>query len=358
MGNVFGHVFRVMTWGESHGKALGAVIDGCPPGLFLSEADIQSALNRRRPGQSALTTPRSEKDQVTLLSGVHNGKTLGTPINLMIENHDIKTDDYQHLAELYRPGHADFTYAKKYGSPLPSGGGRASARETGARVAAGAIAQKYLKEKANIELLAYVTQVYDVVMPELGYFPDNAAIEASPVRCPDQTFSDLMIKRIQAVQSMGDSCGGIIVGLAKNVPIGLGEPVFDRLEADLAKAMLSIPATKGFEIGSGFEASKKLGSENNDRLIKKDQKIAFASNHAGGVLGGITTGELLNFRVAFKPPSTILKTQQTLSHTETIVDFKGHGRMDPCVLPRAVPIVESMMALVLMDHYLLSRIIL
>lgn len=358
MGNTFGHIFQITSWGESHGKAIGVVIDGCPPGFPLDEEDIQQALNRRRPGQNDLTSPRQESDTVKILSGIHNGITLGSPISLMVENKDAQPNDYASIKNLYRPGHADFTYAKKYGVPLPSGGGRASARETIARVAAGAVAQKYLKLKANIDLIAYVSQIHTILMPEQIAFPSFKDIEDSPVRCPDPHASELMVKYIHEIKNLGDSCGGVITGLARNLPIGLGEPIFDRLEADLAKAMLSIPATKGFEIGAGFSAAEKLGSENNDLLIKADDnKISFSSQHAGGVLGGISTGQPLYFRVAFKPPSTIKKTQNTLSHDGQAVHFSGTGRMDPCVLPRAVVIVESMMALVLMDHYLLSKII-
>lgn len=351
-GNIFGQNFRISTFGESHGGAVGVVVDGCPPGLVLSEADIQPELDRRKPGQSKITTPRAEQDQIKIFSGVFDGKTTGTPILILAFNKDANPSDYHHLKDLFRPSHADYTYQMKYGIRDWRGSGRASARETLARVAAGAIAKKYLKEKGNLEFLAYVEQVADI-SSNIDYHKINAEmIEANIVRCPDQSIAKTMIELIEKVRDDGDSVGGIIKGVIKNVPVGLGEPVFDKLHADLGKAMLSINAVKGFEIGSGFEGVKLRGSQHNDPFIVNNDKISTSSNNAGGVLGGISTGEDIIFRVAFKPVATISKEQNTVTAKKEKTTLSASGRHDPCVLPRAVPIVDAMAALVIMDHYL------
>ncbi len=351
MGNIFGTLFKVSTFGESHGGGLGAIVDGCPPNLPLSEEDLQVELDRRRPGQSKLTTQRKEGDVVTILSGVYQGKTLGTPIALTIPNKDARPQAYDAMRDAFRPSHADFTYQSKYGIRNPEGGGRSSARETAARVAAGAIAQKLLKS-LGIELAAYVTQVHTLAMDEPCPFPTREAIDTHPVRCPDPEMAKRMAAAIETAQSEGDSLGGVIRCRVRNLPIGLGMPVFDRLEADLAKAMLSIPATKGFEIGSGFEGTQLKGSEHNDLFEKQDNEIRTTTNRSGGVQGGISNGEELTFRIAFKPTATILKKQPTVTQSGEPTELMGRGRHDPCVLPRAVPIVEAMTALVLVDHYM------
>jgi len=357
MANTFGQLFKVMTWGESHGPAMGVVIDGCPSGVDIHLSDIQDALDRRRPGQSALTSPRREPDRVQILSGVHQNRSTGAPISLIIHNQDAKPHDYDDLKTVYRPGHADFTYHHKYGIPLASGGGRASARETVARVAAGAIALACLQQIFDIDILAYVSAVHHVHMPFGVFEPlSRELIEQTPMRCPDLNVAQKMIDTVKIAQEAGDSVGGVITLQVQPMPIGLGAPVFDRLEADLAKAMLSIPATKGFEIGNGFLAAQQLGSEHNDLFNLDPHKIPhFQTNHAGGTLGGISTGSPLICRIAFKPPSTIAKPQSmsTMSGNTKIV--AAQGRHDPCVLPRATAIVEAMAALVLVDHYLLNR---
>jgi chorismate synthase len=352
-GNTFGHLFRITTFGESHGGAVGVVVDGCPPGLELTENDIQQELDRRKPGQSDITTPRKEEDKITIMSGVYEGKTTGTPILLLAHNKDVRSGDYDNLKELYRPGHADYTFHKKYGIRDVNGSGRASARETLARVAAGAIAQKYLKEKLGIEFISYVEQVGDIKADVNFNHVTRADVERNIVRCPDQEIADTMIRVIESVRDAGDSIGGVIRGAIKHVPVGLGEPVFDKLHADLAKAMVSINAVKGFDIGSGFEGVKMNGSQHNDEFyIDENGKPRTRTNNAGGTLGGISNGETIYFRVAFKPVSTIMKEQRTINkdHQEVVVEAKG--RHDPCVLPRAVPIVDAMGALVIMDHYL------
>lgn len=341
--------FKVSTFGESHGGGLGAIIDGCPPHLHLSEEDIQKELDRRRPGQSTLTTQRKEGDRVRLLSGIYQGKTLGTPIALFIPNTDARPQAYDAMREAFRPSHADFTYQSKYGIRNPEGGGRSSARETAARVAAGAIAQKLLKSE-GIEIAAYVTQVHTLTLEEPTEFPTRDAIDANPVRCPHAEMAARMAALIESAQSSGDSLGGVIRCRVRNVPAGLGMPVFDRLEADLAKAMLSIPATKGFEIGSGFSGTYLKGSEHNDLFEKQGDRIRTTTNRSGGIQGGISNGEEITFRVAFKPTATILKKQSTVTQSGEPTELIGRGRHDPCVLPRAVPIVEAMTALVLVDH--------
>jgi len=351
-GNTFGQLFRVTTFGESHGSAVGAIVDGCPPGLKLSEKDIQPELDRRKPGQSSITTPRKEADTIHILSGVFEGKTTGTPILLIAYNKDANPSDYIHLKDLYRPSHADYTYDLKYGTRDWRGSGRASARETLARVAAGAIAKKYLLQKFGTQFLSYVQQVGNI---STGIDMNNVTsetIDRSIVRCPDKTVAARMIKFIEQVRKEGDSVGGIIKGLIKNPPPGLGEPVFDKLPADLGKAMLSINAVKGFEFGSGFEGVSLRGSEHNDSFENRKGKTIPSKNHAGGTLGGITTGQDIYFRVAFKPVATISKEQDTVMRSGKAIKLSAQGRHDPCVLPRAVPIVDAMGALVLMDHYL------
>ncbi len=351
-GNSFGSLFKITTCGESHGGALGVIIDGCPPGLEITETDIQLELDRRKPGQSAITTPRKEEDIIHILSGVFEGKTTGTPILLLAYNSDARSEDYEALKPVYRPSHADFTYAMKYGRRDFRGSGRASARETLARVAAGAIAKKYLKEYLSIEILSYVTQVGSVLADIDHKSVTLADIEQNIIRCPHPEQAQKMIELIDHIQAQGDSIGGVITGVIRHVPVGLGEPVFDKLSADLGKAMLSINAVKGFEIGSGFEGSTLLGSHHNDLFFSHEGKVRTKTNHAGGTLGGISTGEDIYFRVAFKPVATISKEQQTLTVDHQEVTLKATGRHDSCVLPRAVPIVDAMSALVIMDHYL------
>ena len=359
MGNSFGQLFRITTWGESHGGGVGVVIDGCPPRIELSEDDIQHELDRRRPGQSAIVTPRDEADRCQILSGVFEGRTLGTPISILVMNQDARPEAYAEMKSTYRPSHADFTYEAKYGIRNWQGGGRASARETVGRVAAGAVAQKILKTLCpGFELLTYVTHVYDVsaTIDPAGVTLEQ--IEANPIRCPDAEMAKKMIAAIEQARADGDSLGGTIACVARGVPAGLGEPVFDKLEADLAKAMLSLPASKGFEIGSGFAATRMRGSEHNDAFEIRDGKVRTETNNSGGVQGGISNGENIFFRVAFKPTSTIARDQKTVTAAGEETTLAARGRHDPCVLPRAVPIVEAMAALVLCDHALRQRAIL
>lgn len=351
-GNTFGHLFRITTFGESHGEAVGVVVDGCPPAIEISSEEIQVDLDRRRPGQSSITTPRKEADKIKILSGIFEGKTTGTPILMIAYNEEFESDDYLELKDAYRPSHADYTYEAKYGFRDFRGSGRASARETLARVAAGAIAKKYLKQTLGIEFISFVEQVGNI-KSEIDFNKVTLAdVESNIIRCPDQEAAEKMIKLIESVKDEGDSIGGVIRGVIKGVPAGLGEPVFDKLNADLAKAMLSINAVKGFEIGSGFEGTKLKGSQHNDSFYIKDGKVRTKTNYAGGVVGGISNGEIIYFRVAFKPVSTIKKEQQTVSKNKEEIILKAAGRHDPCVLPRAVPIVDAMAALVIMDHYL------
>lgn len=351
-GNTFGQIFKITSFGESHGGAVGVVIDGCPPNIEITESEIQIELDRRKPGQSHITTPRKEQDIIHILSGIFEGKTTGTPILLLAHNADMRPEDYDHLKNLYRPSHADFTYLQKYGIRDPRGSGRASARETLARVAAGAIAKKYLKQKENIEILSFVEQVGNLRAEISNDFVTHEKIESNIIRCPDPKIAAKMIELVETVNKEGDSVGGVIRSVIRNVPAGLGEPVFDKLSADLGKAMLSINAVKGFEIGSGFSGVSMRGSEHNDPFILKNGKPRTKTNFAGGVLGGISTGEDIYFRVAFKAVSTISKEQETLTVQNETTKLKAAGRHDPCVLPRAVPIVDAMAALVLMDHYL------
>jgi len=355
MPNSFGKLFAITTWGESHGGGVGVVIDGCPPRLPITAEEIQTELDRRRPGQSDIVTPRKEDDRVEILSGVFEGRTTGTPIGMLVRNTDQRPGAYDEMREKFRPSHADFTYQAKFGLRDHRGGGRSSARETIGRVAAGAIARKILAladPAQPVEVRAFVTRVHDIEMPVFAKFPSLAEVEATAVRCPDAATAAKMIERIKAVRSDGDSVGGIIECRVRGLPAGLGEPVFDRLEADLAKAMLSLPATKGFEIGSGFAGTRLKGSEHNDLFAVRDGRAHPATNRAGGVLGGISSGEEIVFRVAFKPTATILQPQKTVDAQGHETELMGKGRHDPCVLPRAVPIVEAMAALVLVDHWM------
>jgi chorismate synthase len=351
----FGKIFRVTNFGESHGKCIGVVIEGCPPLMELSEKDIQLDLNRRAPGQSEITTERKEEDKVEIVSGIIDGKTTGAPIALLIFNKDFKKKDYKELSQVFRPSHSDFTWESKYGIRDPFGGGRTSARITAGNVAAGAIAKKILKEKFQIDIKAYVKSIKDI---EAKINPDDIIredIESNIVRCPDSNVAKKMEKLILEAKEMGDSLGGIIECTVNNVPVGLGEPIFDKLESDLAKAMMTINATKGFEIGSGFQGTRLMGSEHNDPFLVKDGKVMTKTNNSGGIQGGISNGMPIIFRVAFKPTSTINKTQDTIDKSKKHIKLEAKGRHDPCVLPRAVPIVESMAALVLCDHYLRHR---
>ena len=352
MANTFGHLFRITTWGESHGGGVGVVVDGCLPRLKLTEADIQPDLDRRRPGQSRIVTPRKEADRVQILSGTFEGKTIGTPISMWVQNEDARPEAYSEMKTKFRPSHADYTYFAKFGIRAWPGGGRTSARETIGRVAAGAIAKKILRERFGVEVLAYVKQVQRLignVNPDKVRFKD---IESNIVRCPDKTTAEKMIRLIEKMGRNGNSVGGIIEGVARGVPPGWGEPVFDRLEADLAKAMLSLPATKAFEIGSGFGGVLLTGRQHNDPFQMRDGKVHTTTNRSGGVQGGITNGETIFFRVAFKPTATVLHEQDTVTEDFKNTTLKTCGRHDPCVLPRAVPTVEAMTALVLVDHAL------
>ncbi len=355
MGNTFGQLFRITTWGESHGGGVGVVVDGCPPRLKLTEADIQSDLDRRRPGQSKIVSPRKEADQVQILSGTFEGKTLGTPISMMVRNQDFRPEAYSEMAVKFRPSHADYTYQAKYGIRAWPGGGRTSARETIGRVAAGAIAKKILREMFGVEVLAYVKQVQRIIAKVEPETVKSRDIEANIVRCPDAKTADKMIRLIEKMRRQGDTVGGIVEGVARNVPAGWGEPVFDRLEADLAKAMLSLPASKGFDVGSGFGGILMTGLQHNDPFRAKAGKVFTTSNRSGGIQGGISNGESIFFRVAFKPVATVMHEQDTVDVDYKNTTLTGRGRHDPCVLPRAVPMVEAMTALVLVDHALRQR---
>ncbi|HUI27270.1 MAG TPA: chorismate synthase [Candidatus Kryptonia bacterium] len=356
MGSTFGQLFRVTTFGESHGGGVGVVVDGCPPRLPLDVAEIQRDLDRRRPGQSAITTPRDEPDRAELLSGVFEGQTLGSPIAVLVRNTDARPAAYQDLKDTYRPSHADYTYEAKYGIRNWQGGGRASARETIGRVAAGAIARKLLARAAEVEVLAYVKQVYTIASEVDPSRVTLADVEGTIVRCPDPRAAAAMIARIDAARRAGDSLGGVVECVCRRVPPGLGEPVFDKLEADLARGMMSLPASKGFEIGSGFAGSTQLtGIEHNDPFTIADGRVRTVSNRSGGVQGGISNGEDIIFRVAFKPTATIRQAQETVNRAGEPVTLEAKGRHDPCVLPRAVPMVEAMACLVLADHVLRQR---
>lgn len=355
MFSTFGTLFRATTFGESHCPGVGVVIDGCPPRLALTEADIQPQLDRRRPGQSRLTTDRNEVDRVGILSGTENGLTLGTPIALLVHNRDQRPGDYAAMLQVPRPSHADYTYQVKYGIRAASGGGRSSARETIGRVAAGAVAEKLLRERYGVQIVAWVSSVGEIDAPD----PDvetleRAAVDAEWVRCPHTPTAGRMQAAIAEVKTEKDSLGGVVSCVCRNVPAGLGEPVFGKTEALLAQAMLSLPATKGFEIGSGFAGARQRGSRHNDPFVRKGDRLGTVSNRSGGVQGGITNGEPVLFRVAFKPPATIGRTQQTAGFDGSPTVLEAGGRHDPCVVPRAVPIVESMAALVLADLALIQ----
>ncbi|WP_019499995.1 chorismate synthase [Pseudanabaena sp. PCC 6802] len=364
MGNSFGHLFRITTYGESHGGGVGVIVDGCPPRIEISEAEIQVDLDRRKPGQSKITTPRKEEDRCEILSGVFEGKTLGTPISILVRNKDARSQDYSEMATKFRPSHADATYQAKYGIRNWQGGGRASARETIGRVAAGAIAKKILRQYAGVEIVAYVNRIKDV---EAAIDPNTVTleqVESNIVRCPDPDVAAKMIDLIELVRRDGNSIGGAIECVARNVPVGLGAPVFDKLEADLAKAVMSLPATKGFEIGSGFAGTFLTGREHNDEFYMEGdsqgdapRRIRTRTNRSGGIQGGISNGENILIRVGFKPTATIMQEQKTVSIDGEDTTLTGRGRHDPCVLPRAVPMVEAMVALVLCDHLLRQKAI-
>jgi chorismate synthase len=351
MGNTFGHLFRITTFGESHGGGVGVVIDGCPPLLEISLEEIQFELDRRRPGQSKITTPRNESDTCEILSGVFAGKTTGTPIAILVRNKDARSQDYDEMAQKYRPSHADATYDAKYGIRNWQGGGRSSARETIGRVAAGAIAKKILRQVAGVEIIGYVKRIKDIE----GVIDSNTVtleqVESNIVRCPDLECGDRMIELIEQTGRQGDSIGGVVECVARGLPKGLGMPVFDKLEADLAKGVMSLPASKGFEIGSGFAGTLMTGSEHNDEFYTDDAgEIRTVTNRSGGTQGGISNGENIIIRVAFKPTATIRKEQRTVTQAGNETTLAAKGRHDPCVLPRAVPMVEAMVALVLCDH--------
>ncbi|WP_192823472.1 chorismate synthase [Rufibacter sp. LB8] len=355
MSNTFGSIFRITTFGESHGTAVGVVVDGCPAGLPITIEEIQASLDRRRPGQSKITTPRDEKDQVQILSGIFNGQTQGTPIALVVFNKDQASHDYSHIENAFRPSHADYTYTAKYGSRDHRGGGRSSARETLARVAAGVLAQKFLAEQ-GIEISAYVSQVGTIFAPADYAEMDLSQVDSNIVRCPHPETAEKMIALIEDTRDKLDTIGGVVSCVVKGVPAGLGEPVFDKLHAELGKAMLSINAVKGFEYGSGFEGVRMYGSQHNDVFYTDDAgNVRTRTNHSGGIQGGISNGQDIYFKVAFKPVATILQPQTTIDQAGQEVTLQGKGRHDPCVLPRAVPIVDAMAALVLADFVLRAR---
>lgn len=353
-GNSYGRLFRVSTWGESHGGGVGVTVDGCPPRLQLSREEVQKDLDRRRPGQNRIVTPRNEPDAVEILSGVVDGVTVGTPIAMLVRNKDARSQDYDTMAVAYRPSHADAAYDAKYGLRAVAGGGRSSARETVGRVAAGAVARELLRAHAGVEVVGYVKRVRDVEMPNIDPFTvTREQVDANIARCPDEATAKLMIEEIDAARKTGNSVGGVIELVARGVPAGLGSPVFDKLEAELAKACMSLPAAKGFEIGSGFEGTRLTGLEHNDEFyVDEDGRTRTRTNRSGGIQGGISNGEPIVLRVAFKPTSTIGKIQQTVTRAGEQVELRGKGRHDPCVLSRAVPMVESMVLLVLADQLL------
>lgn len=358
MGNTFGQLFRVTTFGESHGGGIGVVIDGCPPRIQIAKADVQRELNRRRPGQSKLTTQRKEEDQCEILSGVFQGETLGTPIAILVRNKDARPEDYSEIAHKFRPSHADYTYEAKYGIRNWQGGGRASARETIGRVAAGAIAKKVLSTFCNdFEIVGYVLRIHELTATIDRSTVRTKDVEKNAIRCPDATTAKKMISLIEKIRDQGDSIGGVVECVMRGVPAGLGDPVFDKLEADLAKGMLSIPAAKGFEIGSGLASTRMYGTQHNDAFEIRDGRIRTKTNNSGGVQGGISNGEDIYFRVAFKPPASIALQQKTVTISSEHTELSARGRHDPCVLPRAVPIVEAMATIVLCDHALRQRVI-
>lgn len=355
MGNSFGRIFRISTFGESHGKGLGVIIDGCPAGLPIDEDFIRKELQRRKPGQSKITTQRKEEDECQILSGVFEGKSTGTPIALVILNTDQKSKDYSHISDKFRPSHADYTYFEKYGIRDYRGGGRSSARETAARVAAGAIAKQLLAHY-GVRIHAYVSQVGNLSLNKPYQELDLTTIEDNIVRCPDPVMAEQMIDYIDQIRKERDTVGGVVSCVAQQVPAGLGEPVFDKLHAELGKAMLSINAVKGFEYGSGFEGVAMRGSEHNDLFYQEEGKVKTKTNYSGGIQGGISNGEDIYFRVAFKPVATIMQDQESINEAGETAIVSGKGRHDPCVVPRAVPIVEAMCALVLADYLLLKRV--
>lgn len=354
-GNSFGKIFKLTSFGESHGRAVGGVIEGVPSGLEINLDFIQKELNRRRPGQSSITTARNEEDSIELLSGIFDGKSTGTPIGFIVYNKDSQSKDYEKIKHIYRPSHADFTYEEKYGIRDYRGGGRSSARETLARVAAGAFAKLFLSQ-SKIQIIAYVSQVHQIILNKKYTDLDLSLTESNSIRCPDLNTAQLFLEAIEHAKKEGNSLGGVITCVVKNLPAGLGEPVFDKLQADLGKAMLSINAVKGFEVGEGFDSVTFRGSELNDEFFSEQGKIKTRTNHSGGIQGGISNGQDVYFRVAFKPTATILTTQNTVDQTGKEVTITVEGRHDPCVLPRAVPIVEAMSALVIADHMLRARL--
>ena len=350
MGNSFGTLFRISTWGESHGGGVGVVVDGCPPGIVLDESHIQPDLDRRRPGQSRIVTPRNEPDAVEILSGTFEGRTLGTPIAMLVRNRDARPEAYAEMSTKFRPSHADYTYARKFGIRNWQGGGRSSARETIGRVASGAIARRILHQRFEVAIVAWVQRVQDIHAPGIPDAVERNDVDASIVRCPHAPTAERMIERIEQVRRAGDSVGGIVECVVRKVPVGWGAPVFDRLEADLAKAAMSLPASKGFEIGSGFGGIALTGRQHNDPMRSAPGGVRFLSNHSGGIQGGIANGAPIRFRVAFKPTATVMHPQETVDENLQDTILEGRGRHDPCVLPRAVPMVEAMTALVLVDH--------
>src|SRR3990167_9539127 len=350
-GNSFGRIFKITTWGESHGKALGVIIDGCPPMLDLSEDDIQVELDKRAPGNSEVASPRKETDKVEILSGVFEGKTTGAPISLLIRNIDVDSSKYEKIKDIFRPGHADYTYFVKYGIRDHRGGGRSSGRETVGRVAAGAVAKKILKAK-GINVTGYTKQIGDITASVI----DFNVIEKNDVRCSDKNIAHKMIEKIKEVRKGGDSISGIVEVIASGVPPGLGEPVFDKLNADIAKALMSIGAVKGVEIGAGFKSALLFGSQNNDEMYIKDKRVAFRTNNAGGILGGISNGDDIVVRIAVKPTASIFRTQKTIDNYGKEIEIKVGGRHDPCICPRIVPVAEAMMSIVMVDHLFRARL--
>ncbi|MGV3720011.1 MAG: chorismate synthase [Actinomycetota bacterium] len=351
-GSTIGTLFKLTTWGESHGIGVGGVGDGCPPGVPITEDEVQAELDRRRPGQSRITTQRQEGDRVEIVSGLFEGVTTGTPIGMSVRNADARSKDYGELKELYRPSHADYTYAAKFGVRDYRGGGRASYREAIGRVAGGAVARKLLAARCGTEIVGYVLQVADIRGSVDASEVTRDDVDANIARCPDAAAAERMIAAIDQARRDGDSLGGVVEVVARNVPAGLGEPVFDKLTADLARALMSLPATRGFEVGSGFDSVRMRGSTHNDPFVMKEGRVGTASNFSGGIQGGISNGEPILLRVAFKPTATIMQEQQTVNTAGEAVTFRAKGRHDPCVLPRAVAAVEAMVALVLADHLL------
>lgn len=353
MANSFGNIFKITTFGESHGEALGAIIDGCPAGILINIDEIQKELDRRKPGQSAIVTQRKESDKVHVLSGIFEGKTTGTSIGLIIYNENQKLKDYNHIKNVYRPSHADFTYDKKYGTRDYRGGGRSSARETAVRVAAGTIAKQLISQITDIKVFSFVNSVGNIKIEKSYKELDLSTIDQNEVRCPDTETANLMINKIKEVKKQGDTIGGTVFGVISNLPVGLGEPIFDKFQSQLAKAMFTLPAVKGFEYGSGFEGAKMLGSKHNDEFLSGGKT---KTNFSGGIQGGITNGEDIYFNVAFKPVATLMKEQLTINNDGEEITVKGKGRHDACVLPRAVPIVDAMCYLVIADFLLLNKL--